>query len=61
MRIERPGQRPWWKFFSNHIARRTAPIRGIIAKRIALGKLKNPGSEKQTSLMMAGKQIHVRP
>ena len=43
---------------SNHVARRKATIRKIMAKRIRLGKLKNPGGGRQTSLMMAGQQIH---
>ena len=31
----------------NHIARRRAPIRRIMAKRIGLGKLKHPGRKKR--------------
>ena len=45
--------------FSNHVTRRTAPIRRIMAERIGLGKLKNPGSEKQTSLMMGIRIQHL--
>ena len=43
---------------ANHVVRRRATITRIMAKRIGLGKLKNPGGGKQTSLMMAGQQNH---
>ena len=41
---------------SSHVVGRRDTVRKIMAKRIGLGKLKNPGRGQQTSLMMVGQQ-----
>ena len=43
---------------SNHVVGRRVTVRKIMAKRIGLGKQRNPGGGQQTSLMMVGQQTH---